>query len=831
MSRTTIDFGIDLGTTNSVIAALEGTDPKIFKNDEGFDFTPSAVFIDKKGRLFVGHRAKERLGGKEDNAFSEFKLQMGTELEYVFDWSGRRMKPEELSAEVLKSLKIDVEKRTGENVTAAVITVPAAFELPQCMATERSARHAGFSNSPLLQEPVAAALAYGFQSESDKVFWMVYDLGGGTFDAAIIQVRGGEIQVVNHGGDNNLGGKLIDWAIVENLLIPALTKEYRLSDFNRGNPKWKSAIAKLKLEAEKAKIWLSNNESAEILIEYLCNDDRGDAVEFEYEFKKTEIEKLMEPIVLRSINICKKILEEKRLGPENIEKFVLVGGPTLTPYLRERLTDKNEGLGIPLEFREDPLTVVAKGAAIFAGSRRIEHVELQDVKAGQYVIQLKYDPVGTDVEPLVGGTVGPDSQEDFTGYTIEFIDRDREPPWRSGKVSLTPDGKFMMSALAQKGRVSTFLIELCDSRGSKLDTTPGSFDYKYGMLIAEPPLTHTVGVALANNEMDVMFRKGDPLPDRRRKIYRTAYEAKRGQSEVVIKIPVVEGENTSRADRNRHIGDLEIDASEISRDVPAGSEVEVTIEISESRIMRAEAYIPFLDQEIEKIIDVKKVLADPDSLKEELEREKSRLETVNEKAQETNDPKALEVLGNIQAENIVHDVESLLNASYADKDARDGCQKRLLDLKEALDKAEDALEWPVLLVQAENELKDAKKIINEYGDAKHRQDLQVLEKETRHAIDVRDPDLLRSKIQEVSGLNSRILHEQPGFWVGMLRLLEERKATMQDASQTDQYFDHAQRAINSNDLEALKSAVRQLIGQLPAEEQQEFAKGFGSTIL
>ena len=189
MTRETIDFGIDLGTTNSSIALLKGTEVEVIKNNEGQEYTPSCVWIDKSGRVIVGRAAKERVESDLENTSSEFKLRMGTETEYLFKRSGRRMKPEELSAEVLKSLKADVQQRVGENLEAAVITVPAAFELPQCEATNKAAKLVGFSMNPLLLEPVAAAMAYAFQTTSNKAFWLAYDFGGGTFDAAVIQVR------------------------------------------------------------------------------------------------------------------------------------------------------------------------------------------------------------------------------------------------------------------------------------------------------------------------------------------------------------------------------------------------------------------------------------------------------------------------------------------------------------------------------------------------------------------------------------------------------------------------------------------------------------------
>ena len=204
MNRTTIDFGIDLGTTNSAIAVFTGNhgEPtRIIKNTtdgNDADITPSAVYINKKAALRVGLRAKNRIPDEDtgEDVHTEFKRQMGTDHVYSFKSSGENRKPEELSAEVLKSLRADVQQRTGEVVEASVITVPAAFEAHQTHATLKAAQLAGFKASPLLQEPVAAALAYGFQVDQEKAYWLVYDFGGGTFDAAIIKSEEGAIPVL-----------------------------------------------------------------------------------------------------------------------------------------------------------------------------------------------------------------------------------------------------------------------------------------------------------------------------------------------------------------------------------------------------------------------------------------------------------------------------------------------------------------------------------------------------------------------------------------------------------------------------------------------------------
>ncbi len=362
--RTTIDFGIDLGTTNSAIAVLKGITTEIIKNDEQSDLTASAVWIDRKGTVLVGEAAKRKLT-KGESVGIEFKRKMGTSSNHLFEKPNRRMKPEDLSAEVLKSLKNDVKRRLDEDLNAAAITVPAAFEMPQCEATQRAAQLAGISLCPLLQEPVAASLTYGFQGKEDeKEIWLVYDFGGGTFDAALMQMRDGIIQVLAHKGDNHLGGGLIDDAIVEQILIPELISQYNLPIFKRNDSTWRTKFAKLKSLTEEIKIKLSSRESINITIEDLGEDENGEEIYLEYELAGKDVARLSEPYIRRSVSMCRELLREKKLGKGDISKILLVGGPTFAPYLREQLSDDKEGLGIALDLSQDPMTVVARGAAI-----------------------------------------------------------------------------------------------------------------------------------------------------------------------------------------------------------------------------------------------------------------------------------------------------------------------------------------------------------------------------------------------------------------------------------------------------------------------------------
>jgi molecular chaperone DnaK len=829
MPRTTIDFGIDLGTTNSAIAVLDGVRATVIKNNDNSDITPSAVYIDKTNTLTVGRPAKQRIEQEPDDAYAEFKLQMGTSVEYRFSKSGRVMKPEDLSAEVLKTLRTNVQQRLGEEVQAAVITVPAAFDLPATKATDQAGKIAGLKLSPLIMEPTAAAMAHSFQSNVNNVFWLVYDFGGGTFDAAVIQIRDGTFKIVNHSGDNHLGGKLIDWEIVEKILAPALLKDYRLTDFQRGNAKWRKAFAKLKWAAEEAKIQLSNTNSSSITIDYLCNDDRGEPVAFEYNLARKEVAHLSEPFIQRTVNIARQALAEKRLGFANIQKVVLVGGPTLSPYVREHLDDPNQGLGIPLDFSVDPLTVVAQGAAIFAGSQLMEGEKVVIVAPGQlapYQVELNYDPIGADAEPIVGGKVVSPNGEDLSRFSIEFVNPNAKPLWRSGKVGLSANGGFMTTLWAERGKANVFKIELSDPTGSLRPTSPETVTYTMGIGPGSEVLIHSVGVGLANNTVLWFSRKGDSLPARQRKERHTAVDLRQGQSGDLIRVPILEGEN-ERADRNRLIGSLEILAQDVRRDVPVGSEIEITLDIDRNRLVKASAYIPLLDQDFEADLKLEKVAPDIGKLQAEFEFEKKRLHDVRQKVDEMKDESAKRILvQKVDGEEMVENIDVALNAASGDRDAGDKAQNRLLDLKVVIDQVEDVLEWPTLVKEAQEQISNSRSIINDYGDANAKSRFSQMEADIQRGIQSRDVDRVRQLVDELRTMAFQILISRPEFWVAIFQNLQEKRSYMRDRTQADQLFSQGNQAIESNDVPRLQAAVRGLLALLPQEQANEVSSKF-----
>ncbi|HEY5842219.1 MAG TPA: Hsp70 family protein, partial [Mycobacterium sp.] len=717
----------------------------------------------------------------------------------------------QLSAEVLKSLRSDVEQRTGELIRAAVITVPAAFDLSAYEATRRAAGLAGLEHAPLLPEPTAAALACGFQSEDANAMWLVYDIGGGTFDAAIVQIRDGEFNVINNRGDNFLGGKLIDWKIVEDLLIPAVAREGHLPDLARGDPRWRSVVNKLKLSAEAAKIQLSRTASAGILVD--LDDGRGNRVEFDYELRRDQLDRIAEPFILRSINLCRKALRESRLDPGDIAKAILVGGPTLSPYLRARLADPDSGLGIPLDHSHDPLTVVVRGAAIFAGTQRMPQQVQPAPALGTFTLQLEYQPVGPDTEPPLVGRVVPPPGTDLTGYTVELANLDARPPWRSGKVPVTTGGVFVTSLWAERGRANTFTIELADATGTRRSRTPDRFTYIVGVVETQPPLTQSLGIGLQSNEVLWLVERGTPLPTRRRVPLRTAVPVRLGDDVGMIRIPILEGEH-ARADRNRCIGRLELHAGDLHRDVPEGSEVTLALEIDTSRILVAKAYVSLLEQEFEHVINLQtEEIPNSVALTRDRDAEHRRLDDVR-RTNATNRLAMVDLLlGRIDDEGIVADIDSLLNA--ADLDAANSCAKRILDLRAAIDEVEDALEWPGLTKDAAEITALATRFVNEQGTALDHVMVDEHLTALRSAVDSYDPELLRQRISSMNGLLLRFRDRIGKHQLEIFDELTFVRNDMKDTARADRLFIQGRRAAAKHDFARLRSINQQLTELLP----------------
>ena len=305
MARIKIDYGIDLGTTNSAICRMEKGEPVVIKTDVLKDTMPSCVSFTKKKSVKAGDTAFNDMKSDKrralkaghkgtSNAYVEFKRTMATNTLYKSSFMERSYSSEELSAEVLKTLKSFV---TDENVTSAVITVPAKFTVNQKTATMEAATIAGFAKCELLQEPIAAAMAYGLTTESKNGIWMVFDFGGGTFDAALLKVEDGIMQVFDTEGDNYLGGKNLDYAIVDNIIIPYLMNKYDLGETMADADKKQILRDAMKTYAEDVKNQLSFKEKEDITSDLgdLGEDEEGEEIELDITITQKELFDVMRP--------------------------------------------------------------------------------------------------------------------------------------------------------------------------------------------------------------------------------------------------------------------------------------------------------------------------------------------------------------------------------------------------------------------------------------------------------------------------------------------------------------------------------------------------------
>src|SRR2546428_6351821 len=347
MSKT---IGIDLGTTNSCVAVMEGGEPKVIPNEEGGRTTPSVVGFTKTGERLVGQVAKrqaitkpettvyslKRYMGRRFDEFSEEMKMVPYKVEREGDHvavvaQGKRYTPPQISALILQKLKKAAEDYLGEKVTEAVITVPAYFNDSQRQATKDAGRMAGLEVKRIVNEPTAAALAYGLDKKKDEII-AVYDFGGGTFDISILEVGDNVVQVISTNGDTHLGGDDIDQKVIE-YLVAEFKKDTGI-DVSRD----KMVVQRLKEAAEKAKIELSNVQETEINLPYLTADATGPKHLLK-KLSRSKFEQMIEDIVARAIEPCKKALADAGKKPADIHQVVLVGGSTYIPYVQNKVKE------------------------------------------------------------------------------------------------------------------------------------------------------------------------------------------------------------------------------------------------------------------------------------------------------------------------------------------------------------------------------------------------------------------------------------------------------------------------------------------------------------
>ncbi len=766
MPKQFVNAAIDHGTTNSAIAIMEENGPMVIKPNGTDPIMPSAVYINKRGRILVGWAAYKAMLTEqpgEGTGYMRYKIRIGQDDRYIFEEANKIFTAPDLGGIVIGELLNAAYEEINQKIQACVITVPAKFEQSACEGTNLAAKKAGLLYAPLLQEPIAAALSYGFSTEIDHGNLLVFDLGGGTLDISLVLVRKGQMRIPENGhtGDNRLGGSKFDREIMD-YVLNILSKKYSLSNFSGNNPLYKSAWGKLMLAIEEAKITLSEKEKTVIEIDgELCKDEKGAPVYVEIPLTRETYEKLIDADVSKTLQICQNLIKKNRLIPRDIDGIILVGGPTKTPYVQQMLLEE---LNINLFKNVDPMTAVAVGGAIYASTIEIPEIIRKQMsvstlsESSDINIRLEYSKLSKLPKYTLVGKIETRKFK-LNGLFVEIARKDGG--WNSGRIPINDNGVFMAELIlfnSKKPHLSQFVTSVKDNSGNILINV-NEPEIWYPFPEGGIRLANSLRVALKNNQTQVLIKGGSELPTRGTGHFETTKTLRKGSKEDILKIPILEtvnnllGEEDDHADCNVHVGSIIIhgDDERVSYDVPAGSAIDLTIEMDESRNIKTIAYIPLLDEEFESTFVPEPFGIKLEDVKQRFNKEKNRLKEVEFLHSLYPLQEVGETLQRIERMQIVENIKKDL--SRAENNEMDACYRgwtRVLELSATINSL-NKQQQKIRIYHYLNKIKDG-------ASESDLQRVSVLESELEGISQQNDQSRLQQIEKEVTDLDIRIRH-------------------------------------------------------------------------
>ena len=820
MARNKIDYGIDLGTTNSAICRMEKGEPVVIKTDVLKDTMPSCISVNKKGSIKAGDSAYNTM--KQDkrratkswhkgasNTYVEFKRTMATDTQYPCSNLHKSFSSEELSAEVLKALKSFV---TDEKFSSVVITVPAKFTVNQKTATMEAAKMAGFKHCELLQEPIAASMAYGVSSEEKDGLWMVFDFGGETFDAALLKVEDGIMQVFDTEGDNYLGGKNLDYAIVDNIIIPYLQENYAIDGYLQDEEKKEVLRDAMKTYAEDAKNQLSFKDHEDIISNLgdLGEDEDGEEIELDLTLSQAQVFDVMRPYFQKAVDICKNLIQRNNLNGSQITKLILVGGPTHSPLIRQML---REQVTPNVDTSIDPMTAVATGAALYASTMDAE-VSDKEIKVGTVKLDVSYESTTVEMAEYVPVCLAEGSI--LNRVFVEFVRGDKA--WASGKVEINSKGDVVELNLLE-GKANSFNISCYDDKGNILPCFPNEITIIQGSVVGAAPLPYNIAIARwdRNKKRSVIrmakgLEKNKPLPatgvinD-----LKTTRQLRPGLSSDVLTVPIHQVDDFEEAEGKsaslyEHVADVVITGEDVDTLMPADSLVDVTLKVDSSEQMRLEVRFLATGFTVEKVLDTSKKHTMEDTneqISKGFAEAESAMKTLSESGIDVNELQ--EELAAIRTDNEnTTEKKEVLN--------------HLRELLRKIEKLDAGTEWERVEKELREEFDKLEKAQDDLGNERSAQLVDQLRTQTDNAIRSKNVQVGREVLEQVTRLffELTILFQCMGF----IRYCNERFASLhwKDSSRARQLVNRGMEQINNNPTtEGLRSIAAELLELLPKD--------------
>lgn len=826
----TINYGIDLGTTNSAIAKFIKGEVIIFSNpqDYGRNTLPSVVAY-RKDKITVGNKAKEFLEKDPKSVVGVFKRKMGTSESFKIKSINESKTPIELSAQVIKELKTFVN--TGDNLDAVVITIPASFDTIQSNATKEAGIQAGFKQVILLQEPIAASLAYANMKKEREMKngqWLVYDLGGGTFDVALIEIKDGEMKVLDHEGDNFLGGADFDNMIVEKLLIPKICEKYNFSnlegDMKSATGKYNAKYYGLLHRVEKAKIELSSMTSAEIIVDGF-EDENGNEVDMEIIITRSEFNELIRPNIDGTIEMIKQIITRKSLKPIDIQFTLMVGGSTYIPYVRSRV---EEILQVPANCEIDPTTAVAIGAAYYAATKPKEiSKENPDKKQTLISIKASYNKASKEKEELFAARITGSIQD--LNYRILRQDGGFDSGTKKLLERINEDLPLV------EGAYNFFTLTVYDNLNNIIETNIDPIGINSGFGISGQPIPEDICLEIddydnpGQTRLVPIFLRNTILPTKKTLTYPLNKSVIKGSTEDVIRVNVLEGSSLALPEANKVIGFMEITGNMLKRDVSKGSDIEITITYSESRELNVSAYLNMADQEFKKIYNPTERHTSVKYLKEQITELTTKLNLEIEEATEKEDYETAATLSKLkkEMETVGDETENLKSDDVTDK------RYQLEDKKRKIAQEIDSATKNKRIQQVKAnyfEVKDeCKEMLDENGNDHERKTFNDIVLQEDAFFSTNSPIKIQEKSDEMHSILSRIRWRTPDFLTSIFQWCKKNQTRMNDQIQAKSLVEAGNFAIESQNWERLSDINSGLLNLMPggAEKEATTRIGFG----